>query len=284
MNTPQFAVSVIIPSFNRAQLLPRALDSVIVQTRPAEEIIVIDDGSDDATSELIPAHYPQVRYLRQVNRGVAAARNRGIDAARGEWLAFLDSDDAWLPHKLERQLGEIERYPDSALVHSDEIWIRRGKRVNAMKKHAKSGGWIYRRCLPLCVISPSAAVIRKSIFASVGLFDESLPVCEDYDLWLRLTARYPVRFVDEPLIVKYGGHEDQLSQRYWGMDRFRVRALEKMVAADLNPPELGATLETLVDKLGILETGARKRGKYTEAQAYAAKRSRYADRLSGAPA
>ena len=284
MNAPRVSVSVIIPSFNRAELLPRALDSVLAQTRPVDEIIVIDDGSDDATSELIPAHYPQVRYLRQANTGVAAARNRGIQTARGEWLAFLDSDDAWLPQKIEHQLIAIERYPDSVLIHGDEIWIRHGKRVNAMKKHAKTGGWIYRRCLPLCVISPSATIIHRAIFASVGLFDESLPVCEDYDLWLRITARCPVHFLDEPLIVKYGGHEDQLSRRYWGMDRFRVRALEKMLAANLNAPEHQATLEALVDKLGILESGARKRGKHTEAQAYAAKRAHYTEQLSGVPA
>ena len=260
-------ISVVIPTYNRAHTLPRALDSVLAQTRPAAEIIVVDDGSSDHTESMLRQGYPMVRYLRQSNLGVSAARNTGIQAACGDWIALLDSDDAWLPEKLERQCGAIA--DGCPLVHSDEIWIRRGVRVNPMKKHAKSGGWIYQQCLPLCAISPSAALIKRDLFDAIGLFDESLPACEDYDFWLRVCVRYPVAFIDEALIYKYGGHEDQLSRRYWGMDRFRVIALEKMLDSRLlSEADRRATRRILLQKLTILAQGAQKRGKHTEAKDY----------------
>jgi glycosyltransferase involved in cell wall biosynthesis len=258
-------VSVIVPTLNRAALLPRALSSVLSQTRPADEIIVVDDGSTDDTPVLLERYGARIEVLRQANAGVSAARNRGIGYATGEWLAFLDSDDAWLPHKLERQLGSL--MPEVRVAHTDEIWIRRGKRVNPMKKHAKSGGFIFERCLPLCVISPSAVIIHHEVFQAVGLFDETLPACEDYELWLRICARYPVQFLNEPLIFKYGGHADQLSRRYWGMDRFRIRALEKLLASgDLSVENHRSALRALIRKLEIYGNGARKRGRIEEAR------------------
>ncbi len=252
-------VSVIIPTYNRAPLLARALASVLSQTQPPQEIIVIDDGSDDGTAALLRQRYPAVRYLQQSNRGVSAARNAGIGQAQGEWIALLDSDDEWLPAKLERQLQLAHRSPAAPLVHSDEIWIRNGRRVNQMDKHAKAGGWIFQRCLPLCAISPSAALIRRSLFDEVGHFDESLPACEDYDLWLRICSRYPVLYSPEALIRKYGGHEDQLSRKHWGMDRFRIRALDKILQqSHLQGEDRQAALAMLRQKLAILLKGARK--------------------------
>ncbi|MGD2173200.1 MAG: glycosyltransferase, partial [Gammaproteobacteria bacterium] len=218
-------ISVIVPSYNRRHTLERALNSVAGQTSPVDELILVDDGSTDDSYRLVEEKFPGVSVIRQPNRGVSAARNRGIEAAGGDWIALLDSDDSWLPQKIERIRDAGRRHPDEVLFHSDEIWMRNGRRVNPMHKHRKSGGWIFTRCLPLCAISPSASVIRKSTLLELGMFDESLPACEDYDLWLRLCHRYPVHYVDEPLIVKYGGHEDQLSRRYPAMDRFRVRAL-----------------------------------------------------------
>lgn len=273
-------VSVIIPSYNRAHLLPRALDSVFSQTLAAKEVIVVDDGSTDHTEKLIRQRYPQVRYLTQANSGVSAARNLGIAHAHHEWLAFLDSDDEWLPQKLQKQLTAFQT-ENFLLCHSEEIWIRRGKRVNPMKKHAKTGGWIYQHCLPLCAISPSSVLIHRTLFEQVGLFDETLPACEDYDLWLRICARHPVCYIDKALIIKYGGHDDQLSQKHWGMDRFRIRALEKMLASDaLNPPDIQATLTMLIEKLTILANGANKRGKMIEAGHYAEKCEHYQTRLN----
>ena len=258
-------VSVIIPTFDRAHTLVRALDSVRAQTLPPLEVIVVDDGSRDDTARLVLQGYPTVRYLPQANAGVSVARNRGIAAARGQWLAFLDSDDQWLPHKLERQLAWLERYPGYRLVHGDEVWIRRGRRVNAMNKHAKSGGWIYETCLPRCVISPSAVMVHRSLFDDVGGFDETLPACEDYDLWLRICATHPVLYVDEPVLVKYGGHDDQLSAKYWGMDRFRIRALANMLERGrLTTLQRQATLTMLADKVGIYMAGARKRQRHDD--------------------
>jgi len=252
-------ISVIIPSYNRAHTLPRALDSVLAQTRPADEIIVVDDGSTDDTEQLITHHYPQVIYIKQENQGVSAARNRAIEIAQGEWLALLDSDDQWLPEKLATQLARLDQQPDHKLIHSDEIWIRNGVRVNQMKKHAKSGGWIFENCLPLCAISPSAAMIHRDLFMETGLFDEALPACEDYDLWLRITARYPVLYCKEALILKYGGHEDQLSQQHWGMDRFRIQALVKCLEDNsLKHDNRAAAQAMLNKKINVVLKGARK--------------------------
>lgn len=269
-------VTVIIPTHNRATRLERALSSVLNQSHPPEQLIVVDDGSTDDTPARL-ANYPSVQYLRQSQQGVSSARNSGIRAARHPWLAFLDSDDEWLTDKLARQRQALIQEPQYRIAHGEEIWIRRGKRVNAMKKHAKAGGWIFERCLPRCVISPSAVIIHREVFNAVGLFDETLPACEDYDLWLRICARYPVQFLPEPLIIKHGGHEDQLSQRHWGMDRFRVQALEKLLReTPLSATQRQATLATLGERLEILANGAEKRGKADEAAAYRRRWQNYA--------
>ncbi|WP_139559630.1 glycosyltransferase family 2 protein [Methylotetracoccus oryzae] len=262
-------VSVIIPTHNRAALLERALRSVYAQTAPVLEVIVVDDGSTDGTRELIERTFPEVRYLQQAQAGVSTARNRGIAAAQGTWVALLDSDDEWLPRKIERQWARLGAEPELRICHTDEIWIRHGVRVNAMNKHAKRGGWIFRHCLPLCAMSPSSILIHRDIFDTVGVFDETLPACEDYDLWLRIAARFPVLFVDEPLIFKYGGHEDQLSRRHWGMDRFRIRALEKILASGvLSEEDRAAAAATCAAKAAVVANGARKRGKHELATYY----------------
>lgn len=253
-------VSVIIPTYNRRAVLGRALDSVLAQTRPADEIIVVDDGSSDGTVDYVRQQYPDVHCEVQDNQGVSAARNTGIDKAEGDWIALLDSDDAWLPDKLDRQLTALGQQPDTPLVHCDEIWIRNGVRVNPMRKHAKSGGDIFLNCLPLCAISPSAALLHRQRLQELGGFDESLPACEDYDLWLRLCSQDSVLYVDEQLVLKYGGHRDQLSRAHWGMDRFRVRALSKLLRSQsLQDKQKAAVRKTLKEKIRILRLGAVKR-------------------------
>ena len=267
-------ISVIIPAFNRAHTLPKALDSVLSQTLKPREIIVVDDGSTDETNAVL-ANYPGLCIISQDNRGVSTARNVGIEKAGGDWIAFLDSDDEWLSDKLEKQWDAICN-DDKLICHTDEIWIRNGQRVNPMKKHKKFGGIIYERCLPLCVISPSSVMIHRSVFEDVGVFDESLEVCEDYDLWLRICAKYSVLFIDEPLIVKYGGHEDQLSRKYWGMDRFRVKALEKMMSfGALNDEDEKATVNMILQKCGIIINGMKKRGNNDEAEKWQSKIEKY---------
>ena len=251
-------ISVVIPSHNRAHTLQRALQSVLNQQSPADEIIVVDDGSTDHTAELLQ-QYPNVRLIQQPNKGVSAARNQGIQSSTHEWIALLDSDDEWLPGKLALIRQAQQQHTDIKLLHSNEIWIRNGVRVNPMNKHNKYGGNIFRHCLPLCVISPSAAVLHRSLFDDCGLFDENLPACEDYDLWLRICHRYPVAYIPEPLINKYGGHEDQLSRRFWGMDRFRIQALHQLMQLDsLSSEQQQLSQEMLVKKLTILLKGAIK--------------------------
>jgi len=270
------SISVVIPTYNRAELVLRALRSVLAQTRPAEQVIVVDDGSTDDTGPLVRIQFGSVDYLAQENRGVSAARNRGIEVATGEWIALLDSDDEWLPEKLERQMACLEQEPDYRVCHTDEIWVRRGRRVNPRRKHAKQGGWIFRDCLPLCAISPSSVLIHRSLFEEVGRFDETLPACEDYDLWLRVCSRWPVLFVPERLVVKHGGHEDQLSSRVWGLDRYRIQALEKVLgSAALGTEDRQAAIDMLVDKIDIYAAGARKRGRVAEADEYRLKRERW---------
>lgn len=254
--------SVIIPSFNRRELLPRALNSVLAQTYLAAEIIVVDDGSTDDTALMVARDFPQVRLFVQANQGVSAARNLGLRHAQNEWVALLDSDDEWLPHKLAEQVAALEA-SGLLISHTHEFWIRNGKPLKQQTKHQKFGGNIYKQCLPLCAMSPSSIVIHQNVFQAVGNFDESLPACEDYDLWLRIAARYEVNYIARECINKYGGHDDQLSRQHWGMDRFRVLALEKMLALDSDSPQLDheqreATLNMLIKKLRILQQGASK--------------------------
>jgi glycosyltransferase involved in cell wall biosynthesis len=252
-------ISVIIPSFNRIQTLIRAIESVLNQHSAVDEIIVVDDGSEDNTAALVSQDYPNINLVRQTNQGVSAARNTGIRQARFEWIALLDSDDSWLPEKISGIRQAQQQYPEYRLFHSDEIWIRNGVRVNPMKKHGKNGGWIFESCLPLCVISPSAVVLQRSLHHTTGYFDESLPACEDYDLWLRICHAFPVHYIEHALIIKYGGHADQLSRRYWGMDRFRIRSLYALLQQqNLRQNYQSAVLSTLITKLEVVLKGAEK--------------------------
>jgi len=254
-------ISVIIPTYNRSHVLARALDSVLSQTLQVHEIIVVDDGSTDQTAQLIKDKYQSVIYIEQANQGVSAARNAGILKSSGDWIALLDSDDSWLTNKLEIQYQAIKSQANYRLCHTEEIWIRNGVRVNQMNKHQKHGGYIFEKCLPFCVISPSSVLMERSVFNEFGLFDESYPACEDYEMWLRLCAELPVLYVETPLINKFGGHEDQLSRQYWGMDRFRVKALHKIIqSCNLTPEYRYDALGMLLQKLDILQKGAVKHG------------------------
>lgn len=269
-------ISVIIPTFNRRDLIERALCSVYAQNDLITEVIVVDDGSTDDTASLVRTKFPKALVISQERYGVSHARNRGIEAARGEWLAFLDSDDKWLENKIRLQLDTIRKDPKTRFVHSDEIWIRCGKRVNPMKKHKKQGGYIFKFCLKRCLISPSSTMLHRSIFEEFGEFDENLPLCEDYDFWLRITAILPVSYIPTPLIEKYGGHSDQLSRSQWGIDRYRIQSLEKIIASKLLTPEqMHCALDELLIKLNIYLTGAYRRRRFTEIESYERKKTFY---------
>jgi glycosyltransferase involved in cell wall biosynthesis len=269
-------VSVIIPTFNRSEFLPRAIRSVLQQTFQDFELVIVDDGSTDKTFSQIKAfNDKRIRYIFQTNHGVSSARNLGIRNSTGTFLAFLDSDDEWMPVKLEKQLEALENHPGYLIVHTDEMWFRNNRRLNQKHKHRKYGGWIFRHCLPLCVISPSSILLHRKIFSDIGSFNETLPVCEDYELWLRMASRYPVLFIDKPLLKKYGGHSGQLSSKYWGMDIFRAKALsDRITSGDLSPRQEMLARKELARKYRILEKGFSKRGKKAEASNFGIKARR----------
>ena len=262
-------ISIIIPTYNRAEWIVEAVESVLNQSFTDFELIVVDDGSTDETPEALAVYLDRLKFISQPNRGVSAARNTGIQFARGKYICFLDSDDLWKPRKLEVQLKEMARHPEFKISYTDEVWIRNGRWANPKKRHQKYSGWILQKLLPLCIISPSSVMIERVVFEQVGLFDESFPAGEDYDLWLRIGSRFPILFIPEKLIIKRGGHADQLSHKYWGLDRFRVRSIEKVLRLGLLPPEdEKAAREMLIEKCRILAAGSEKRGKLADAQYY----------------
>ena len=268
-------LSVVIPTFNRRERIQRCLDSALAQTSPADQIIVIDDGSTDGTEEWIRSHYPNIDLVVQTNQGVSAARNTGIRHASSDWIAFLDSDDIWMPNKIERQLAHLQTDPGTLICHTEEKWIYQGRAKTVSPAYRKKGGWIFEFCLPLCAISPSTSLIHKSVFDKVGVFDESLPACEDYDLWLRIASRYPVALVDEALIEKHGGHPDQLSNQR-GLDAYRIQALQKIIDTDsLGAEHRALAIETLKSKCAILANGAQKHGRIDEAKRFQSISNRY---------
>jgi len=258
-------VSVIIPTFNRLSLISRAIDSVLSQTTKPFEIIVVDDGSSDNTSTFIKNNYKSVKLIKQKNLGVSKARNVGIKNSSGDWIALLDSDDEWKKNKLEVQIKSLSEYDYYSVCHTNEIWIRNGIRVNQKKRHQKYGGDIFDKCLDICRISPSSIIFKKNIINEVGWFDEGLSICEDYDLWLRITANYKILFIDKPLINKFGGHSDQLSKSVKGIEAYRIKSLENL----LNNTKLikdykVLTIKMLITKLDIYKKGLLKRHKTDE--------------------
>ena len=255
-------ISVIIPTYNRCDLLKRAINSVIKQTITPKEIIVVDNGSTDQTYKMVSSLFPEINYFIEKKRGVSAARNKGILESKSKWIAFLDSDDTWKPTKLEKQMEfSIFNQDKYRIIHTDENWYRNKKFLNQLKKHKKSGGNIFKNSLQLCCISPSSVVLKKQIFEEYGLFDENLEVCEDYDMWIRITSKEEVGFLDSPLVSKYGGHSDQLSKKFWGMDRFRIKSLEKNLKNEhFSKSQKINVLDTLIEKLTIVSDGALKRG------------------------
>jgi len=254
-------ISIVIPTFNRAACIGAAIASVQQQTYADWELIVVDDGSTDATAAMMRAlDDPRISYVYQEQRGVAAARNTGIARARGALIAFLDSDDRWEPRKLEVQAAYMAAHPENAICQTEELWIRNGRRVNPKIKHAKPSGWIFKESLKLCLVSPSAVMLRRAVFDRIDMFDESLPACEDYDLWLRASLYYEIVTLPDALTIKVGGHDDQLS-RGWGLDRYRIAALEKLRDNPaLMPAHRDLVENEICARARIIAAGALKRG------------------------
>jgi glycosyltransferase involved in cell wall biosynthesis len=261
-------VSVIIPTYNRGWIIQEAIDSVLAQDFADFELIVVDDGSTDNTLDIIRSYSEDIIFLRQHNKGVSAARNRGITSSAGHLIAFLDSDDLWFPEKLTIQVDFFYSHPDAFICQSEEIWIRNGVKVNPKKRHKKPSGMIFEPSLALCLVSPSAVMIKRSLFEEVGSFDECLPACEDYDLWLRVSCRYPIALIATPLVIKRGGHQDQLS-RAPGLDKFRIRAIKKLLDSNLlSTEQQGHAVKALKEKCAIYASGCLKRSRLYEAEYY----------------
>jgi len=260
-------ISVIVPVYNRGDVVKRALDSVMNQSHAPDEIIVVDDGSTDETKEQLKNYGNRITTIfLERNSGPSKARNTGVRQATTEWIAFLDSDDCWKRDKIKNQIGFLKKYPFYQIMQSDEIWIRNGRRVNPCRHHAKPEGWIWAASLERCLVSPSGVLIRKSLFEQYGGFDESLPVCEDYDLWLKISRHHPVGLEPSLSVLKYGGHSDQLSRKSIAMDSFRVRSLNGLLKHEADPASRQKIIAVLEEKMKILINGYEKRGKVTKAK------------------
>jgi len=261
-------VTVIIPIYNRGWILKEAIDSVLSQDFDDFELIIIDDGSTDNTQDILDGYTRDIIVLRQDNCGVSAARNAGIAFASGHFIAFLDSDDLWLPGKLARQVDFFNSNSDAMICQTEELWIRNGKRVNPKRRHKKFSGMIFKHSLPLCIVSPSAVMLKKSLLDKTGVFDESFPACEDYDLWLRISCKYPVYLIDTPLIIKRGGHEDQLSKTP-KLDKYRIQALKKIIESGLLSKDQHIdAVKMIEEKCKIYVQGCLKRGRNNESRYY----------------
>ncbi len=268
-------ITVVIPTFNRGWIIEEAIQSVLAQDFLDFELIIVDDGSTDNTSAILSRYVNYIIVLNQKNKGVSAARNKGIMEGSGKYVAFLDSDDLWLPEKLSCQIDFFKQNPDAMICQTNEIWIRNGVRVNPKKVHKKPSGMIFKPSLLRCLVSPSAVMMRRELFENIGLFDEQLPACEDYDLWLRVSHCYPVYLIDIPLVVKRGGHPDQLSKAP-GLDRFRIDALVKMLKnSNLTAAQRRATVDIFKKKSRIYAAGCLKRGRTDEHAYYEDMSSRY---------
>jgi glycosyltransferase involved in cell wall biosynthesis len=265
---PLETVSVILPTFNRAWALRDAVDSVLGQDYPQIELIVVDDGSSDHTRELLGAYADKITILSQDNQGVSAARNLGIRASRGDLIALLDSDDAWDRRKISCQVAFFRENPQAMICQTEEIWIRNEKRVNPKIKHKKPSGMIFESSLNLCLVSPSAVMMRRELFDIKGYFNESFTVCEDYDLWLRVSSTLPVFLIDRPYTIKRGGHKDQLSSLH-SQDKFRIRSLSALIDSDtLSTDQVQKARKVLKKKCIIYGNGCVKRGRKEEGEYY----------------
>jgi glycosyltransferase involved in cell wall biosynthesis len=270
-------ITAIIPTFNRPTLCAKALASIYQQSQPPAQVIVVDDGSTEELSEVRDIlTLNNGLYLCQKNKGVSAARNLGVEHATQDWVSFLDSDDLWLPTKLEKQFALHQAHAALLISHTAELWINKGIRINQRKHHSPAEGFCFERCLEICCISASAVLINKDLFLSAGGFDVNLPVCEDYDLWIRLALNHEVGLISEPLVVKNRGDGVQLSSSFERLDYYRVQAIMKLLDTKTTSAQQAILAKhALAKKLSVLENGAHKRGLIEQLAQYKAIRAKY---------
>jgi glycosyltransferase involved in cell wall biosynthesis len=228
---PTIEVSAIIPTYNRRELVVRAIDSVLAQTRHVDEIVVVDDGSTDGTAAMLRERYgDRIRYVYQANAGVSAARNHGMSIARGRYLALLDSDDEWLPEKTARQVEWMQAHPDFGVVLCDVERVdgeHRSIDIFRRREVIREDGWILRWIIHNPSLVPASALLRSDVFADVGGFDEALRTAEDIDFHLRVAHRWQVGVVELPLVRAMRGH-DGLSAESNTYDDY-VRVMERAI-------------------------------------------------------
>jgi len=248
-------ITVIIPTHNREKLLAKTLESVLNQTVEVDEIIIIDDGSTDDTKALILQYDNNIiKYINQKNNGVSSARNHGIRLASNKWLCFLDSDDIWETNKLEKQIQFHNENKHILFSHTDELWMFNQKIINQKKHQLKPSGFCFLENIPNTLIGASTVMIHKKVLEDVGYFDEELKACEDYDLWLRILRKYEIGLINQKLIIKVAGHEEQLSFTTKLMDTYRIKALQKHLDSDYKD----ILLTEIIKKCDILIKGAIK--------------------------
>ncbi len=256
-------VNVIIPSYNRPEWTIRAIQSVAMQTYSNWHLILVDDGSSDNTYERACDYLKScdgISYttVKTPNLGVSHARNIGIKLSSSPLISFLDCDDWWFPHKLEAQVNFLNNNPHLKWVYTEELWLKNDQPFLRKKQHQKFDTNIFENCVNRCFIGVSSVMIMREIFNTIGFFNEDYPVCEDYELWLRISNKYPIGFLSEEHIVKNGGHDDQLSTKYKAMDYWRVKASASMLNKGLSENQTQAIKTFINKKAPILINGFNK--------------------------
>ncbi len=222
-------VSIIIPSYNMAKLVLRAVESVLNQTYQNLEIIVVDDGSTDNTKQLLEPYFNKIKYVYKANGGVCSARNAGLRQASGAFIALLDSDDTYMPDKVEKSLKFLQDNPDFGFVHTDTYLVDSQDREIERYQHPKSRytGWISRQLLKGNFIANPTNFFRRECYDSCGGYEESLFPPGDWDLWLRISKKFKVGYIDEPLsrysIISnscFNDLERTKREEQWVLDRF----------------------------------------------------------------
>ena len=259
-------VSCIIPTYNRYEYLKRAIDSINQGIKIPNEIIIIDDGSNDDTKNIIK-DYDNISYYYMDNSGVSKARNIGIKKSKYDWICFLDSDDVWEKDKLNNQINFHINNQDILISQSNEKWIRNNNQVIPPQKYKKYKGNIFKEAIKETIVSMSSLMVHKKVFECIGHFDENLAVCEDYDLTLRMARKYSFGLIETQDIVKYGGCDNQLSKKYKIMDIYRIKALKKHLDSHEN---LQFVKSMIIKKANIIYQGAKKRNNITLCNEYMA--------------
>ncbi len=263
-------MSVIIPVYNRENLVSRAIDSVLQQTYPHWELIIADDGSTDKTRSVLDKYADNraISILSLDHCGKPGqVRNSAAVHSKGRWISFLDSDDSWMSDKLEKQIEYLGNHQNIRFIHTLERWERNDKIVSqAHRKHNKEGD-LFKTSLGKCEIGPSTVMMGREIYLENNGFRNDLEICEDYEFWLRITSENAVGYLDEELVVKRGGHSDQLSTKYGFIENFKIEALKSLVDNEFfNGNQMFLAKKELARKCRIYSRGCRKRGKESEAE------------------